>query len=297
MSLKIKKDLYHEKSEFQVFFYFYFYQDIRIFDSVSFGRVLTLDDCYQVTERDEFAYQEMITHIPLFSHPNPKSVLVVGAGDGGVIRELCKHKSLENIVQCELDKQVIEVCKKYFPNHIKGAYDDPRVHVLYQDAAKYVKEHSNEFDVIIVDSSDPVGPAETLYTKEFYSNCQKALTCNGILCTQGECIWNHMDLIKRCFVNCGEVFNAVTYAFVTIPTYPSGQIGFMLCSNNPNISNFYHPREVPADVLETLRYYDHDVHVASFVLPRFVKTHLGDVFYIYFSYYIKYILQKVIIIH
>lgn len=237
---------------------------------------MTLDDAYQITEKDEFSYQEMIVHIPMFSHPNPKRILVVGAGDGGVNRELLRHESVEEIIQCELDAKVIEVCKEYFPNHIQGAYDNPKVHVLYQDAAKYVEDHTNEFDIIIIDSSDPVGPAETLYTPEFYRNCHNALKSNGIMATQGECIWNHLSLIKKCFMSCREVFASVSYAYVTIPSYPSGQIGFMICSNSPNISNFYNPRIVPESMLSNLRYYDRNVHIAAFVLPRFVKTELGN---------------------
>ena len=176
MSLKVKKVLDHHRSDFQ---------DILVFESESHGNVLVLDGVIQVTERDEHAYQEMITHLPLFAHPNPKKVLVIGGGDGGVLREVARHKGVEEIVECEIDEGVIKVSKKYLPSLAKG-YDDPRVTVKIMDGAKFMEENQDSFDVIITDSSDPVGPASVLFETPFYNAMYKSLREGGIVCTQGK---------------------------------------------------------------------------------------------------------------
>lgn len=205
-----------------------------MFDSYSFGRVLSLDDEFQITEKDEFAYQEMIAHIPLFSHKSPNSVLIVGGGDGGVLREVLKHQKVEKAIECEIDRKVVDICKKYFPDHIKGAYDDKRATLICEDAFNYLENHNNEFNVIIVDSSDPVGPAEYLYTESFYTKVKNALKPNGIMCMQAESMWTHIDLIKVMLNDCKKCFENCTYCYTTIPTYSPGEIGFILCSNNPD---------------------------------------------------------------
>jgi spermidine synthase len=238
--------------------------------------VLVLDGVIQLTERDEFAYQEMIVHVPIFAHPNPQSVLIVGAGDGGVLREIVKHKGIKKIVQCEIDQRVVEVSKKFFGTSMATAFNDPRVDLRFMDAAEYMKAHSNEFDVIIVDSSDPVGPAETLYTSEFYANMHRALRSHGIVCTQGECMWLHLDLIERVLKDAKALYSSVDYAYSCVPTYPCGQIGFIIASKG-NASLRRAKRSIPADMVPKLRYYTEEIHKASFTLPKFAEDKLESV--------------------
>lgn len=243
------------------------FQDILVFDSVSYGRVLVLDGVIQVTERDEFAYQEMITHLPLFACPNPKKVLIIGGGDGGVLREVVKHKGIEEIHMCEIDDQVIAVGKEYFRT-MSTAFDDSRVKLIIGDAAAYLREEGStqQYDVIICDSSDPVGPADVLFQPEFFQSMQKALNpVGGVVCTQGECQWLHLDLIKRVMGEVRSFFSQVQYAYTTIPTYPSGQIGFLVLSPDSSTVLNRASRSVPEDM--PLRYYSEEVHSAAFVLP------------------------------
>uniref|UniRef100_A0A7S4F5H6 PABS domain-containing protein n=1 Tax=Chrysotila carterae TaxID=13221 RepID=A0A7S4F5H6_CHRCT len=220
MSLQVEKILFEGRSDFQ---------DVLVFQSSTYGRVLVLDGVIQLTERDEYAYQEMITHLPMHAHPDPQSVLIVGGGDGGVLREVCRHAGVQRVTMCEIDPMVCEVAKKFFATSTATAFDDPRVTLVHQDAAQFVKDFRDEYDVVIVDSSDPVGPAETLFTSTFYEALRVAMKPGAIMCNQGECVWLHLDLIGECLHHCTKVFPSVDYAYTTIPTYPSGQIGFLLC--------------------------------------------------------------------
>lgn len=266
-SLQVEKVLFRGKSAFQ---------DVLVFKSTTYGHVLVLDGVIQLTERDEFAYQEMITHLPLFAHTRPKRVLVVGGGDGGVLREVVKHDCVEEIVMCEIDSMVCDVAKKYFPDTVATAFADPRVTLVHADAAVYLQANAiNKFDVIIVDSSDPVGPAEVLYQAEFYQNLKHALTPDGVICTQGECLWLHLDLIVDVMRRCQSLFPTVNYAYTTIPTYPSGQIGFIMCSLGQSVAK---PTRAPdVEMSKTLRYYNAKVHEASFVLPTFAEAKIATV--------------------
>jgi len=262
MGLKVDKVLFEGRSDFQ---------DILVFQSSTYGTVLVLDGVIQVTERDEHAYQEMIAHIPLHSHPAPKSVLIVGGGDGGVLREVCRHEGVTQITMCEIDSMVCEVSKKYMGQTLATSFSDPRVTLVHDDAAAYVKDKENEFDVVIVDSSDPVGPAETLFTSAFYQSLRAAMRPGAIMCNQGECVWLHLDLIGDCMQHCTNVFPSVDYAFTTIPTYPSGQIGFLLCSTSPNVVLRRPCREPSPSLQAQLKYYSPAVHAAAFVLPGFAE--------------------------
>ncbi len=259
LSLKIKKVLYEGKTK---------YQKIAFYETETFGIIMTLDDVIQITERDEFAYQEMIVHLPLFAHPNPRNILVVGGGDGGVLREIAKHKSVEKIDLCEIDEEVIKHAKKWLPYAASG-YDEPRVSVHIEDGATFVKKFKSAYDVIIVDSSDPEGPARALFEAPFYKDLSCALTPGGVICSQAESMWLHGPLIKGLIDMSREIFPSVEYAFTTIPTYPSGQIGFMLSSKAGSCRKPV--RKLTVKVLETLRYYNAGIHEASFVLPQFAK--------------------------
>ena len=260
MSLKVKKVLDHHRSDFQ---------DILVFESESHGNVLVLDGVIQVTERDEHAYQEMIAHIPLYAHPNPKKVLIIGGGDGGVIREVAKHPGVEEIVECEIDEGVINASKKYLPSLAKG-YDDPRVSVKIMDGAKFMEANQEAFDVIITDSSDPIGPASVLFETPFYNAMYKSLRQGGIVCTQGECMWLHLDLIRPLVDSISMTYSSVEYAYTTIPTYPSGQIGFILATKGGTTCK--KPERKPSEELQaSLQYYTPELHEAAFVLPAFAK--------------------------
>jgi spermidine synthase len=253
-------------------------QDIMVFDSATYGRVLILDGVIQLTERDEFAYQEMIAHLPMFAHPNPQNVLIVGGGDGGVLREVCRHKGVKRVVMCEIDQRVVEVSKQFFGTTMATAYSDPRATVHYMDAAVYMKDHKNEFDVIIVDSSDPVGPAETLYTSAFYQDMYGALREGGVVCTQGECQYLHLELIRKVMEDAKALYPVVDYAYSCVPTYPDGQIGYIIATKAKGGDVLRTPkRPVPEDMRQSLRYYNEQIHEAAFVLPQFAAKKLEGV--------------------
>lgn len=266
MSLEVDQVLHHSQSDFQ---------DILVFRSKTYGVVFVLDGVIQCTERDEFAYQEMIAHLPLHTHKNPRNVLVIGGGDGGVVREILKHDTVTSVTLCEIDPQVVRVAKEFLPT-MSASLTDKRVKVLHADGAVFLQEHPNEFDVIITDSSDPIGPAETLFQPEFYRSMKSALKSDGILCTQGECMWLHVQLIKPLLTACRELFPVVEYAYTTIPTYPSGQIGFVLCGKEEG-TDLRNPLRHPSQKMtEILQYYTPCIHKAAFVLPRFAEKLLHE---------------------
>jgi len=270
-SIKVKEIIHTQKTKFQ---------DLEIFQSENHGKVLVLDGMIQLTENDEFSYQEMITHLPMFSHPNPENVLIIGGGDGGVAREVLKHnKSLKKLILVDIDEGVIECSKKYLPKISNGAFENPKMTTKIMDGFQFLKDNKNSFDVIITDSSDPVGPACSLFQKEFYTLMKDSLTENGVVCCQGECLWLHLDLIEDVLKFSNSLYGNVGYGFTTIPTYPSGQIGFILCSKGPkNLVNFENPnRKINSEISQQnfdLRYYNENVHRAAFVLPEFARKRL-----------------------
>jgi spermidine synthase len=248
-------------------------QDILVFQSKTYGRVLVLDGVIQLTDRDEFAYQEMITHLPMCSHPNPKKVCLIGGGDGGVIREMMRHEGVEEIHMCEIDIKVIETAKRFFPKVACHLSNNDKLRLHCTDGAAFLRREEfskGYFDVIIVDCSDPVGPAESLFGKEFYESAYNALADGGVLCAQAESIWLHLDIIKEMADFISELrFNKVQYAYTMIPTYPSGSIGFFVCSKGVDRDCSANPRKMSERVAEGLRYYTEQIHSASFVLPKF----------------------------
>lgn len=262
MSLRVDRILNAEKTK---------YQDLLVFKSTDYGNVLVLDGAIQATERDEFAYQEMITHLAMNSHPNPRKVLVIGGGDGGVLREVVKHDSVEEAVLCDIDEGVIANAKKYLPEMSKS-FSHPKVKVHIGDGFKFLDEFKNTFDVIITDSSDPEGPAASLFQKPYFQLLHDALTEDGVITTQAESMWIHLDIIKELKSACKDVFTNVEYAYTTIPTYPTGQIGFMVCSKNSKVDLKKPLRSVSETEEEKLyKYYSKDIHSAAFVLPNFAK--------------------------
>jgi len=268
-SLQVKEVLLHKKTDFQ---------DLMVFESTDWGKVLVLDGVIQLTERDEMSYQEMMAHLPLFSHECPKHVLIIGGGDGGVLREVVKHSCVEKVTMREIDGGVIEAAKKYFPT-VSCAYSHPKVDLQVADGVGFCEKSADAtFDAIIIDSSDPVGPAEKLFSPEFYVNAHRILKPGGVLCSQGECLWVHADLIADMIGTHGKPFASAEYASIQVPTYPSGQIGAFLArkaaADSAQLASCRTPaREVPKDM--PLRYYSTEMHSAAFALPAFLKERLG----------------------
>lgn len=257
-SIRVDRQLCSVQSEFQ---------KIDVFHSAEFGRFLVLDGFIMLTEKDEFIYHEMITHVPMSVHPDPKNILVIGAGDGGVVRELTAYKCAENIDLVEIDEEVIKVCREYLPK-TACRFDDPRVHIYYQDGLKFIRKHNNEYDIIIVDSTDPFGPGEGLFTKEFYGNCHKALKEDGILVNQHESPFYAQDALamQKAHKNISEIFEICRVYQAHIPTYPSGHWLFGFASKK------YDPvRNIRTDINIHTKYYNKDLHKGAFALPEYVN--------------------------
>ncbi|XP_053983425.1 spermidine synthase [Hylaeus volcanicus] len=269
LSLEVVDILHRERSR---------YQDVMVLQTKSHGKALILDGIIQCTERDEFSYQEAIAFLPLCSHPNPKTVLIVGGGDGGVAREVAKHPDVEGIVQVEIDEKVLEVSKKYLP--LLGAgLDHPKVTLNIGDGFEFLKKHVGQFDVIITDSSDPVGPAECLFQESYFSAMKNALKPGGIVCSQAGTAWANLDHVTQTLQHCKSVFPVASYGIVAVPTYPTGQIGFVLGSLSTE-TNFKEPKKVFSNVdldQMKMKYYDDEVHRAAFVLPRFIRKALYQI--------------------
>lgn len=267
-SIQVDKQLYSGQSEFQ---------RIDIFDSPEFGKFLTLDGYMMLTEKDEFIYHEMIVHVPMAVHPSAKRVLVIGGGDGGAVRELTRYLGIERIDLVEIDRQVVDVCRKYLPQ-TAGRLDDPRVSIHYEDGLKFVRAEENVYDLIIVDSTDPFGPGEGLFTKEFYGNCFKALKEDGLMVNQQESPFYPVDAIamQRAHKRIVDSFPISRVYQAHIPTYPSGHWLFGFASKK------YHPTEdFDASAWMKLglktRYYNPKIHIGAFALPNYVKTLLEEV--------------------
>ena len=249
------------------------FQHIQIFETAELGKMMMLDSIVQFTEFDEFAYQEMMTHPAMMVHPNPEKVLIIGGGDGGVAREVARHKCVKEIHQCEIDGMVVEMCKKFVPSMSCG-FDDPRMHLVIGDGLKFVSEHKNEFDVIIVDSTDPIGPGEALFGRNFYNSVHAALRENGVVASQSESIYLYKDIVTRLYGFTKELFAYNGYAFISVPTYPSGAIGVCVASKANPVDKPL--RTLDPQLAATLKYYTPEIHTAAFQLPAFTKNWWGN---------------------
>jgi spermidine synthase len=243
------------------------YQDLAVIDTVQFGPMLVLDGMVMTTEKDEFVYHEMISHIALSTHPNPKKVLVVGGGDGGAIREVLKHKSVESAVLAEIDERVIDASREFLP-HIASGLRDPRVKIEVTDGIAYVKDHPGEFDVILIDSTEPVGPAVGLFAHDFYQSVYEALTPDGIMVAQSESPFFNQELIQTIHKNLRTIFPLVRLYLASVPTYPSGLWSFTLASKKHDPLAIA-PEKIPE---MATKYYNRDMHFSCFTLPNFVKA-------------------------
>ncbi|SDF55855.1 polyamine aminopropyltransferase [Sporomusa acidovorans] len=260
LAVRIKKTLYSGHSEFQ---------EIAVVDSYEFGRMLILDGVFQTSIFDEFIYHEMIAHVPLFVHPNPRNVLVIGGGDGGTIREVVKHHTVEVAEMVEIDGQVVEASKKYLPE-ISSALNEhhPKLRLKIGDGIKHMQEVENKYDVIIVDCSDPIGPGEGLFTRSFYENVHKALKPDGLFVQQTESPFYHQELIRRLTRDISSLFPITRLYLASIPLYPGGLHCFTIGSKQ------YDPAKADiARIPENIntRYYNREIQKNCFALPSFIQ--------------------------
>lgn len=227
ITAKVKRSLHSEQTDFQ---------KLDMLETEEWGNMLTLDGMVMTTERDEFVYHEMVAHVPLFTHPNPENVLIVGGGDGGVIREVLKHDKVKKATLVDIDGKVIEYSKKFLPS-IAGKMDDPRADVRVGDGFMHIAESENAYDVIMVDSTEPVGPAVNLFTKGFYAGIAKALKEDGLFVAQTDNPWFKADLISQVYKDVKEIFPVTELYTANIPTYPSGLWTFTMGSK------VHHPKK------------------------------------------------------
>ena len=266
ISIRIDRQLHSEQSEFQ---------RIDVFECREFGRFLTLDGLMMLTEKDEFIYHEMITHVAMASNSDIKKVLVIGAGDGGTVRELARYDAIEQIDMVEIDERVVEVSKEFL-QQTACSLDDPRVNIVYDDGLRFVRRKENCYDLIIVDSTDPFGPGEGLFTSEFYGNCFNALTEKGILVNQHESPYYADDAkaMQRAHKRIKEFFSVCRVYQAHIPTYPSGHwlFGFASKSIDPLTADIEKWNSLG---LKT-RYYNTELHKGCFAIPNYVKDLLDN---------------------
>lgn len=265
-SIKIKQHLFSAKSEFQ---------QVDVFDSVEFGRFLTLDGLMMVTQKDEFIYHDMIVHVPMATNPNIKKICVIGAGDGGTVRELLRYPHIQLIDMVEIDPMVVDVSLAYLPQTASQLHHE-KVNLFFEDGLKFIRSKEQEYDLIIVDSTDPFGPGEGLFTKEFYSNCYRALNAHGILVNQHESPYYPAfeRNMRRAHQRISEVFEVAKVYQAHIPTYPSGHWLFGYASKgiepiNENVLKWI-------DYGLTTRYYNPQLHVGCFALPSYVNESLKE---------------------
>lgn len=264
----VEKMLYEERTELQ---------HLVIFENPRMGRVMALDGAIQTTEADEFVYHEMLTHVPILAHGDVRNVLIIGGGDGGMLREVCRHASVERITMVEIDHAVVDMCKKYLPKHSNGAYDDSRVNLVIDDGMRFVANCTEKFDVIISDCPDPTGPAEVLFSESFYHACQRCLTNDGIFVAQNGTPFLQIDEVQTTASNLQGLFADWHFYHAAVPTYIGGSMTFAWATDNAQL------RKLPlatlrqrfADSAIVTRYYNADIHQAAFALPQYVLQAIG----------------------
>ncbi len=262
--LRVDKVLYEGQTEFQ---------DAKVLSNGRLGKVLVLDNVVQTTLGDEFVYHEMLAHVPLFSHPHPKTVLLIGGGDGGVLEEALKHPSVEKVTMVELDGGVVELAKEHFVELNQGAFDDRRTNLIIGDGAKFVAETDERFDVILVDSTDPHGPGEVLFSRGFYADCKRCLTESGILVTQNGVPFLQASELAGSISHFRALFKEVSAYVITVPTYAFGMMALGWATDDKSL------RQVDIATLEdrfkkaafATNYYSPEVHKAAFALPMYIK--------------------------
>ncbi|QEY59027.1 polyamine aminopropyltransferase [Pseudomonas sp. C27(2019)] len=267
---KIDKMLHEVRTE---------HQHLVIFENAKMGRVMALDGAIQTTEADEFIYHEMLTHVPILAHGAVRNVLIIGGGDGGMLREVCRHADVERITMVEIDQSVVDMCKEYLPKHSNGAYDDPRVNLVIDDGMRFIANCTETFDVIISDCPDPTGPAEVLFSEGFYQACHRCLSDDGIFVAQNGTPFLQIEEVKTTAKNIQDLFADWHFYHAAVPTYIGGSMTFAWAAKNQQT------RQIS---LETLRkrfadtgiatgYYNADIHQAAFALPQYVLQAIGKI--------------------
>lgn len=264
----VKRELARVKSEFQ---------DIVIFESFYHGRVMVLDGVIQITEGDEFVYQEMLTHVPLLAHGAAANVLIIGAGDGGVLRRVLQHNSVQRAVMVEIDSEVIRLSKEFLPNIAGDAWNDPRAQVIVGDGIDYVRKAADaSFDVIIVDSTDPIGVGEVLFTDEFYANCARILSARGLVVNQCGVPFMQADELRDTSARRKKFFPHVSAYVAAVPTYVGGfmTLGWAAKTDDLEVASAETIRARAGDILGSTRYWTPEIHVGAFNLPPYIARHL-----------------------
>ncbi len=249
------------------------HHSLLVGENQTFGRVLYLDGILQTTEADEFIYHEMLAHVPLLAHGRAESVLIIGGADGGMLREVLKHRAIDRVVQVEIDRDVVDFCREHLPNHSQGGYDDPRLELIIADGKDYMEKTDERFDVIIVDSTDPIGPGEALFTESFYRTCKAALDRDGILVTQNGVPFLQPQELVATMRSFRAIFADAACYLAAVPTYVGGVMAFGWGSDREDA------RQTSLEVLQQryrearldLRYLNPEVHQASFALPTFLR--------------------------
>ncbi|AUQ66684.1 polyamine aminopropyltransferase [Phaeobacter inhibens] len=263
-SLRVDEMLYDSNTE---------HQRLKVFQNGQFGRILTLDDVVQTTEGDNFIYHEMLTHVPILAHGAAKRVLIIGGGDGGMAREALRHTSVEHVTMVEIDAGVVDFSKEYLPMLSDGAFDDPRLNLVINDGALFMKENTETFDVIIVDSTDPIGPGEVLFTDTFYGHAARSLSEDGIIVTQNGVPFMQGDELTGTLRAFQALFADASCYLATVPTYAGGPMAFgwgSLSDKARNVSLADVEARYTAAGIDT-GYYNPEVHKAAFALPNYVK--------------------------
>jgi spermidine synthase len=267
---RVRRELARVRSEFQ---------DIAIFESHTHGRVMVLDGVIQITEADEFVYQEMLTHVPLLAHGAAENVLIIGAGDGGVLRRVLQHRGVKRAVMVEIDGEVIRLSKEFLPRIAGDAWDDKRAEVIVGDGIDYVMRGvDSSFDAIIVDSTDPIGVGEVLFTDEFYSNCARILAAGGLIVNQCGVPFMQADELRETSARRARFFPHVGAYVAAVPTYVGGFMTLGFAAKQPGLPDLpaalIRSRAESAGILGTTRYWTPEIHAASFQLPPYIARHL-----------------------
>jgi len=250
------------------------HQDVVVFETPVYGRVLALDGVVQVTERDEYVYHEMMSHVPILAHGRARRVLVVGGGDGGILRETLRHKSVEQATLVEIDRSVVDMCRKWMPSVSDRAFDSKRARIVIADGAKFVAQTPERFDVVIVDSTDPIGPGEVLFTEAFYKGCKRCLNPGGILVNQNGVPFLQPQEIPLTARRRRKAFAHAGFYMAAVPSYYGGLMALGFASDNAKAAQVplaTLAKRFAAAKLKT-RYYTPELHRASFALPAFVEA-------------------------
>ncbi len=258
--IKVKKRLYRRKSR---------YQTIEVFDTEDFGKMLVLDNTIMLTERDESAYHEMLTHVPLLSHPNPLKVLVIGGGDGGAVREILKHPAVQSVDVVEIDEQVPNVAQRFFPG-ISAGLSKRKVHLIIEDGIRYIRRVKAAYDIVIVDSTDPAGPGKALFNLAFYRHTRKAMAPQGVMTAQVGSPFYTPRHVRATFQKLRSVYSIALAYMAHIPTYSDGSYCLAFCSEQQNPIAAFRSSRLNQFQLKT-RYYNPNVHLGAFLLPNFVS--------------------------